>query len=306
MRVLSVLKKWKLLISAAFLMGAFLGLFWVYSVRERVYFNPVAIQLSTSGLPLFEVLIEDTACPIVFDLGSDQELSINSSAIEPFNKTYCGIERWMNYKGLEFSYPKYTLPKIQIGSQEFKDVTVATFPVERENDDVIWNSADQERTRRKNIGTIGREILGKMNALIDIENSKIIFTNSFKKLEEAGYNIPSFTKIPFTLTPLGIVLDVQTDLGSVKLVLDTGCTYTMLCDVLYPQNISSLTYRHGLPTLTTEKFSINGVGFGSKELYFLEIAEDFEGIDGLLGMDFIECHVMYIDFKNRAIYIQEP
>lgn len=65
------------------------------------------------------------------------------------------------------------------------------------------------------------------------------------------------------------------------------------------------TSKHGFPSLSSDTFSIGGTNFGSKPLYFIDITEELDEIDGFLGMDFIKDHVIYIDFDHHILYIKQ-
>ena len=189
--------------------------------------------------------------------------------------------------------------------QGIKKVIVAEFPKEREKEYLITKDLSQKKRPSPTVGYLGRGLLKKVNLLMDMECSKVILTNSFKKLKKSGYDLTNFEKIPFELIPKGILMLVDTDLGRMKLVLDTGCTFSMLHGFLSPQNIEEDAYSYGFPTFKSTHFTMNGIDFGSQTFYFIDMTEALNDIDGFLGMDFIKKHVMYIDFLRKILYIQK-
>jgi hypothetical protein len=252
------------------------------------------------------VVIEGVNIPLEIDLGSRLEVEIYSDVLGQFYKRIYGIEKWKNFRGTEFEYPTYTLPKIEIGSLTFKNPIVVEFPSEASDESIIWEDLEQKKSSREVVGQLGIGLLKKVNLLLDMECSKMILTSSFKKLKNDGYDLNVFEKIPFKLGPKGIVIEVDTDLGKMKLSLDTGFTLTTLHNFLYPKDVEKKMSRYGLPLFTTSQFTMNETNFGSKEIYFLNMAEELNDIDGLLGMDFIKKHVMYIDFQKQCLYIKPP
>jgi hypothetical protein len=78
----------------------------------------------------------------------------------------------------------------------------------------------------------------------------------------------------------------------------------MVHDFLYPKNLEEKNHRYGFPWLTSTHFTMNGTNFGSQDLYFLSMTRELNDLDGILGMDFIEKHVIYIDFSKKLLYIR--
>lgn len=50
----------------------------------------------------------------------------------------------------------------------------------------------------------------------------------------------------------------------------------------------------GFQVFTTQKFFIGDKEFGAKDLFLYDIAPELKEIDGMLGMDFLEKHIVYI------------
>jgi hypothetical protein len=71
------------------------------------------------------------------------------------------------------------------------------------------------------------------------------------------------------------------------------------------QDQECATDERGFSFFNTRKFSIGNNDFGSKNLFLYDIVPELQEIDGLLGMDFLKNHVVYIDYKSRTVYIQD-
>ncbi|MCB1107801.1 MAG: hypothetical protein KDK76_06875 [Chlamydiia bacterium] len=264
------------------------------------------MKFKSSDLPCVDVGIEGKSYPLVVDLGSRLEMVVFSEVLGPLPKKPYGTEKWKNFRGTDYEYPTYLLPKVEVGSFLFKKAIVAEFPTERDKEHVIWSDATQEKKSSDEIvGYLGRGLLKKVNLLLDVKRSKLVMTNSPTKLKSDGYDLAAFEKVPFDLAYKGMVIEADTDLGKVRLLLDTGCTWTMLHEYLYPKDLEKKISRYGFPMFTSSQFKMNGIDFGDQMFYFIDITKELSEFDGFLGMDFIKNHVMYIDFAKKLLYIQK-
>lgn len=298
-------RKYSKLLVVLLIISFLLSTFFIFCTQKS-YYAVLPVKFDDINMPYVNVMIEDVNVSLGVDLGSRLEMEIYPEVLGQFYKRAYGTEKWKNFRGTEFEYPTYTLPRIEIGSLTFKNPIVVEFPSEANEESIIWEDLEQEKSSPRVVGQLGRGLLKKVNLLLDMECSKMILTNSVKKLKNDGYDLKTFEKVPFKLGPKGIVIEIETDQGKVKLLLDTGCTWTMLHDFLYPEILEKKFDRHGFPIYKSDKFIINKRDFGSKELYFLKMTEELNDIDGFLGMDFIKKHVMYIDFEKQYIYIKPP
>lgn len=240
------------------------------------------------------------------DLGSKLEMTLQSEYLRQISRSPIGKESWKNFKGSEFVRSSYKISEAKIGSLKYEDIIVTEEFLEEIGECIVWRDPNAEKTPRKTVGSLGRTLFksNNTNLLVDIRQSKMIVTNDFKKLRDSGYDLTTYVRIPFVPNPKGMILKVNTDIGDLNLLLDTGFTCTMLREQLYPLGIEKTFDYRGFPTLTSKTFSIGDRDFGSKDLYFLNMAKELQEFDGALGMDFIRDHVIYVDFSKNEIYIQ--
>ena len=85
-------------------------------------------------------------------------------------------------------------------------------------------------------------------------------------------------------------------------MLDTGCTRSLLKPSVI-EGLESTEWNPGLFSWHSSKFSFGGQGFGSLDFLLVEMAPIFSKIDGMIGMDFLKEHVVYIDFQKKRAYI---
>jgi len=280
------------------------GVCWSF-YKQKTYYAELPVKFLLSDIPYIDVTIEGADYPLKIDVGSRLEVDIHSDVLKQFNKTPSGSEKWKNFRGKEFEQQTYILPEIRVGSIIFRNPTVVDFPPELGVESNVWSASEEIKRTVETVGRLGRGLLKKVNMLLDVGRAKVIFTNSFKKLKVDNYDLTTFEKTSFKLDPKGIIVEVDTDLGKMKLLLDTGCTLTVLHEFLYPQKAEKIVDYRGLAFLTSSKFVINNHNFGSRALYFLKMTEELNVIDGILGMDFISRHVMYIDYSKKVLYFQK-
>ena len=116
---------------------------------------------------------------------------------------------------------------------------------------------------------------------------------------------------------------MNTEAGPLRCVLDTGSTWNLLNKDLQDQSLDhrqiDLDHIHEKrPILNTENenlltlnpedcwdaktFQINGKEFGPVD--FMKMKSPL-GLDAIIGMEFIEQHLIFIDFRNEKIYFSK-
>lgn len=228
------------------------------------------------NIPTLAIQIENQTLPLILDLGSHYPLMLDKSYLDKLTKKAHGISLWFDVWGNEYTSHTYLIPSISLDDLSWTNVLVRDQPQEW-----IANTTFSSLSAPI-IGSIGRPILEQTNLLLDFPGSAIYPCSTPPS---------NWHPVPFTLTPDGIAIQVETDIGPTTLILDTGSTWTVL-------NSSLIT------TPRTSKFSINNKDFGPQSLLLLEITPKFQTMNGLLGMDFLRQHAIYIDYPNKTIYIK--
>ena len=103
---------------------------------------------------------------------------------------------------------------------------------------------------------------------------------------------------------MGITIKAETDIGFKKFFIDTGCSQNIIKASQLQDRKCEIEER-GFSFFSSSKLVIEGKNFGSTALYLYEITPELTEIDGILGMTFLNKHVLYIDFPNRLPYIRE-
>lgn len=293
--------KWTFL--AFFCILALTGvLFWLFLFSPS-YHAVIPIKTTRSLLPYVEATIDRQTLPLTIDLGSKLEITVDIPALQPLKKKPKETALWKNIKGKEYEQHTFILSSLKLEDLVFDSPVAVESTVEEQRESVLYSPECFIGKPKETVGCLGRNLLKKYNLFFDIQQAKMIATDKFENLAKDGYPIKSFTAVPFLLDPKGILVNVKTDLGKLKLLLDTGCTVTIIRDHLNRCNGTNQEKEFGMPMMTTREFTLGETDFGSQTLYFYKITEKLRDIDGLLGMDFIANHLIYIDFKKKLLYI---
>lgn len=286
------------LTAGCMVVGALCILLRFFSVEPSVVGIP--ITFSRSDTPVVTVEIEGKLYSLEVDLGSKFQISLNKTVLESIiDKKVNGVAKWRDTKGRFFESPSFLISHMSMGDLALKDLVV-----KQEDDVYIANGAlwSELETPYQKSGAIGRPLLEKTNLLLDFPGCKIFPCNNGKQVETAGFFLNQMVQVPFESGPKGIILQIESDVGLLRLALDTGTTINIV-------RASRLEDReckknaHGFPVFTSSKFSMGGNDFGTTSLILYDLSPELKEIDGLLGMSFLKNHTLYIDYQKKILYI---
>jgi hypothetical protein len=260
----------------------------------------IPITVTPFGCPALSTKIEGKTYLLGFDLGSKFSLSLSKSILDSMNeKGICGEAHWQDAKGNFYASPSYRIPSVKIGDLVLTDVVAR-----QENDFYKFNTTLwDDGVKEQHHGSLGRPLLEKTNLLLDFQHSIMIASNDRQQLQKMGYNLKNMTRVPFQKGENGIiVIRSETDAGTLKLCLDTGSTITLIRASRLSDQKCTIEER-GFSVCSTKRFLIGNKDFGAKNLFLYDLSPEFLEIDGVLGMDFLKNHIIYIDYKNEMIYL---
>lgn len=252
-----------------------------YVEPSRKYFESIPVTLGPRNQPIIDVSVEGITHPFNLDLGSSVAFSLSEKILQKIDRTKYGTSTWFDFRGNPYESPLYIIPEIKIGNLIFSNVFA-----NRDSEDFHAN-ATIEGDPQQFPGVIGLPILEKYNLFLDFPRSKIYASNDHLSLQKRGLLSQNLLSIPFTPHSDGIILNVETDTGIQRLMIDTGATLTVM--------------RTSHPTFT-KKFCIMGHDFGERSIKVLDLSPQFD-FDGSIGMDFIKEHPIFIDYVNKVIFI---
>ena len=217
-------------------------------------------------------------------------LTLKKEVLEILDKTPHGKTHWINEKGGSFDEETYLISSIKIGNRLLKEVEVC--------------EEQESRLIQKAFGIIGRPLLEQQNLFFDFPHGALFIEESLRFLQKRGFCPKKLVKIPFTKNKGGLVVEVETDLGTRRLSLSISNSHTFIRPSL-AKNFTCEVESENLPFLPSSRLVLGGEDFGKKSLYLVDFTEKITEIDGCIGMDFLKQHVLYLDFKNNLAYIDK-
>ena len=247
----------------------------------QVYFERFPVSFSDGNIPVINVRIENNIYPLELDLGMSFPFSLTPKVLQEIRTDSYSTAHWLDFKGNEYQSPIHTVPGLQIGNQIFLDARIT-----QDTEDFYENTRIEGAFSEK-FGRIGLPILEKYNLFLDFPHEAVYICDTLSRLQEPGLLSTHLLAIPFLFHKHGILLSVETKTGVLRLILDTGCTKTVV--------------RHPY-ALSVSEFRIMGHDFGSRSICPIDLCSDFD-FDGYLGMDFLMEHPLFIDYSNKIIYL---
>lgn len=261
-----------------FLLGSGLGIgFLLWHPFSKSYYCSCVITYDKYDHPLATVDLQGHKCELEVRIGSRFPLFLNKEILDGIEKQSQGTTQWHDIHGQQHEAPVYLISKMKVGDLTLKNVLV-------------------NQTLDKKCGTLGKFLGGEFNLLIDFPHSRIIACDTFSRLKAKGLTSNHWACVPFEWNHGGIVLQVNTDLGTRKLALNTTSTTTLIR--------SSLTSAGG--SFDSSTFSVGGQEFGNITFFPVDLPEGLDEIDGFIGMDFLKKHAIYLDCSNKFVYIESP
>jgi hypothetical protein len=289
--------------------------------KGRAYFMPMKINgFSPENIPYFTVNIENQTAIAKVDLGYEGHIALPSHIVKGLNgKKFFGRRSSYGLKGRTYESNTYEVEKIDTESMSFFPVLADEISPEFKND---LNLVEGETTLEGDVGRVGWRLFQNFNLLIDHENSIFALCDSLETLKKRRYPVDFFSQAPLILDRGLIEFEAETEAGTLRCVLDSGSTWNMLnkdLNDLYnshiiftPNNVDQyLTLNPENKSLLifdpknvqdVSVFNIGGKAFGP--MTFNRIKSPL-AIDAILGMEFFEDTLIFIDFSNRKIYFFE-
>jgi hypothetical protein len=202
----------------------------------------------------------------------------------------------MDFRGNKYETPLYLIPSVRI-----KKFLLKKLRAREESQAFAERGSIVIRSEEKNCaGRIGRDFFKGKNLFLDFKHQTLIVCSRFSQIKKEQKERNRFVSVPFKVTPDGILIEAKTDLGIRNLTIDTGSSVT----AIRPDGTekSHVQNRNGIRFIQTDKFVLGTGDFGSRELCLIDISSEFNEMDGVLGMDFLKNHEVYLDFSENCAY----
>ncbi len=262
----------------------------------------VPVEFTKSGLPIIGIRIKGKIHKMIVDTGSAWEMILPSENFSTDSLKHLQTSESINFFGQASKVDSYSLSECRIGKAKLKNLI--SCKIENFQTKLSVKQSSLGTINSKGLGYIGWPLLNRTNLYFDLGNAELLLVKHQNDLKKAGICLEEFERIPFELEKCGLVIKVESDLGILRLMVDTGATGSLIKPGILsanPLSKDSWDNEHFL----SNKFILGKSNFGKQPLYPLSIAPQFGQIDGVLGMDFLREHPFYIDYQNRLIYIRK-
>ncbi len=276
----------------------------VLASRPKPYFIPVAIvKLSSIQSPCVEIEIEDRQFIMELDLGFQGDLIITKDSFNLIaSKDFIREKQMYGFRGKQYPTNLYRILKVKIGKMTFNKPILQEGDSEFINDSVSVENGGPPSPQEP--GRLGWKLFYNVNLLIDMKNSQIAFCDSIETLENQGYPINTLTKTSLYLERGLVEIFAATGEGSLRCMLDTGATWNILNTELREGVSLDQAMWDRSNILNYPSLKIEGNDFGQIAFHRIPINLPID-IDAILGMEFFQDQLVFLDFKNRCGYFSK-
>jgi hypothetical protein len=237
--------------------------------------------------PVTTITVANQAIPVVVDtggggitLGAEAIAAAGGKQLEQYSS---GPDAY----GREVRSPKYRLASITMGGGALRDVVVT-----QAETGVPGGGPPVP-------GSIGRELLSHYFLVIDYAGSSMALWPANTKSPVASCGSK---RLPMERTsdPDLVVVNVSTSFGTIRALLDTGATYSIMPDSLVKgRNLDTIS-RGQQPFYGLRNMVVAGNDLGPIEFVVLPVQppEDFQV---MLGWNFFSNRVVCVDYANRQV-----
>lgn len=271
------------------------------SHQRGIFFTLPLISLQESTVPCVQANIESRSYLLKVDTGATSGFTLlNKSLRKIWNKKKDGIWKWKDFHGNLYKSTHYLVGKIVLGNLTYRNVSTNS---ESERFIRKWGFYEPQKNipdsalevLNKKVGRIGAGALHMHDYwLFDFPSSELTIIEDLDRFNlYFGCPFSGFIKAKVEKWQNLMVIEIETDFGMKKFMLDTGCEYTIMRlagkDLQGKEVISS-------------KLVINGEDLGTQEIHIKNFTRFFD-FDGILGVDFLKKRALFVDFKKNHVYI---
>ncbi len=245
------------------------------------------------------------------DLGLTFFCELKKQVLESLDKELVGNTRSVGIRGDHFVSSVYSLPQVKIGRARYFHVQVREQRDEFEKRTVLFPSKKdgglmQEKKEYENAISgylgLGLFLYSTPVLFLDLQNSSVFMVKDLRRFHEVPYSPEKMAQVPLQVENGYLVIEVETDFGRRRFLLDTGATLNLLKPsfLIDGEEILSCLEKKIISSAT---FQVGGVDLGSEDFCLFPMSSDLGEIDGILGMSFFRKYAIFLDFQNHVAYI---
>lgn len=247
--------------------------------------------------PIIEVRVNGMSIDVLFDLGISGGLALFPSQLDRIEEK---SQVDMSVGGTSMlgptggGRPIYEVELVEVGKLKIENARIGE---DYHDDDFQEQSAAQNDA----YGYFGREFLLDYKVIVDYAQSNLTIIPPDAPSEQQS--ACSGAKLSLIQgQDWGLVSNVETDIGEIVVVWDTGSPANVVSKKRTDMNDLRFETED---RQSFEQFRINGHDFGPQNFEVWDFGEYGPPFDGFIGYDFFADHVVCIDFPNKLIFVQQ-
>ena len=243
--------------------------------------------LLADDLPYVTLDVGGQPVTVRFDSGAwDSGVGLTTADVERTKVTFTGTTRWQNTMGDVLSARKFVIPEVRLGALVLHDVP---------GNEVVF-APDYAPPKRD--GQLGFAFLRNYTVVVDFAGRQL------KLYDAADATLPPEcgTQVaPLEIGAAGMQSIARTNRGTIRVGWDSAAQVSMLTPAAL--SVPDSRYVEGEPHELAE-FTIGNVKLGP--LKVRSVKAQIPGVQGLLGFDFFNEHVVCFDARRGAVAIAPP
>lgn len=244
--------------------------------------------------PVLTVQINDIDVDLQLDTGSGTTLTLYPEILEQLETSPTGeVHESIGMEGVAMKNPVFVVARVELGSAMYDNLAV------RQDDHTEKHRTDTV-AYRGTYGHVGRGLFEDGKLIIDYQNESLtIIPPDAPKADQAtcsGIELP----LAIEKESLGLTTRVQTDIGDLFVVWDTGAGGNII--MKHTTDAAGLGLQ-ARDKFETEKFVIGGHEFGPVRLNVWDIPLPPD-LNALLSYWFFSDKVVCVDFPRERIFVR--
>lgn len=250
--------------------------------------------------PCIDISIENKQYRLLLDLGSAHFIYLNQSSLQSIkNKRSLKSSIYHDLRGNTYTTREFQIPLIHL----FPNAILENVIIAEENMDFLLKGSSLQKTQsiiKKLIdrlelffidGRIGSKVFENSCCFFDFPQSRFNWVQEKGSLPlDLKNRIKQMVQIPFNLTRYGAVIELMTNQGNKKFLLDTGSTHSVFRN--FSNQINLFTF-----------LKSNENDLGMIKLISYDLDTEIEEFDAVLGFDFLQSRSLCIDFVEGYVYL---
>ncbi len=248
------------------------------------------------SLPYILLNIADEKIKVMLDTGARGGLHLPIDIINKLpNKTeYAKKVSYIDLAGKINECRKFTVNRLELNSFIFNKIDVIEY---KQWGKVLSKGRSIEEI--DHLPVIGLDLFDGYLATFNFPEKKLVISDENNSYAGLDY---TWISIPFVFSHEGIIIDASDHRKTYKMVLDSGATTSIIKrSSLSQQTLARMNNKDDYQYVS---LNIHRVPTNNIQTMVLDSLSPKFHADGVLGIDFMNKHLIKIDFRNKKIWIK--